>query len=250
MKIRIRKLFKFEDNRTFGWLVAVLIVAIGSFATGQSATAKIDSGDIDDMISDYLSVVNVSAVSSPIQARLRVQLQTAIQTGVIDENQLHLWGYGDETVATSDGSLVRDRERLRTRLREQLTRWRLLSAEWISAFDPLRTRFALCQAAPSSGCEADNQLLLQWNHMNRVEATYEQRLRDANGDDAAKSEIIRSRERVMVQLRQFLSGVGKEDLARLGVTEQEMVRLQNRLQNPASSSSSSTSTTTHPKGKP
>lgn len=230
----------------------VAVVALLSFIGGQRAAADIEVS-VDGIVEDYFELVLIDRVPTEVRMAIRNQFQLAIRAGIVDEKVIKALGYATTGKSEGSASTIQDMERLRTRLQEQLRRWKVIGPDWLEAYESVRARIQACRETSTPLCEEECRLLLQWNHMLQVREAFERRIQDENGDSAAIQELRSSLERAENRIRLILANGDNEILQRVGVSLQEMKQMQTQLTEMKSrqirESSSSSSSTTVPRGK-
>jgi hypothetical protein len=234
-------------------LKVMVFVALVSFVSGQRASAEIEITTVDDIINDYLDVVDIESLSTAMRVTLRSQIQEAVKLGAINEETYESLGYGNDDNEMVTPSTIRDRDQLRDRLTEQIQRWETIGPDWVTAFVPVRERTRTCWESPTTLCRTESRLLLQWNHMLQVTKMFDQRIQNAFGDEKKIGEIVASMERARLRIQAILTNGESAVLQDVGVPLQEMLQMQNQLQemnsNRQTNSPSTTSPSTNQKGK-
>jgi hypothetical protein len=233
-------------------LTAALVIALPVVP----ALAAIDNAVVDEVIADVLDVVDAEL---PVQVRSRLleQVSLAIGTGVVREDDLASWGYGvtdDSATPSTDRDRDRTRDQLRERLQDQLARWDVISPEWLRAMEQVREQVRTCVQDPTPQCRDQVQAMLEYRHAEQVQSMLQQRLTDADGDDAQVRELEQQRERAQLRVETMLQNGDAEVLDGSGVMREEMEQLRERLETQmrvqSTTSVASSSTTQEQKGQP
>lgn len=249
-----------KSTKTIGWSALVALISLTVAAAG-GARADVTNETLDALIDDALVVVDADAVTVETRTRLRDRLHAAIGVGALDDQTLVELGYvqTDNSVTPStERDRDRVRERLQERLRDQVERWNIISPEWLQVMEQLREQLRTCREVPTVTCLEENRVQMQYRQAEQVEATYQQRVREANGDEEVLRELERERARAQLRVETMLQNGDAEKMNEAGVQSREMEQLRTRLeahtqtqsQSTTSSAVASSSTQQERKGQP
>ncbi len=237
-----------ETQRLRNVLTGVVVLVLPMMA-GATWAPAINDGDAARIVEDYAEFAELESIPDDIQMRLEDAVMEAARLSVVEYDVLV-----DEGIVNSEAELSQIVDQMRERFMDQERLWEGIGPEWRGAFEQIRERFRLCLDNETPDCLNEYRLMLQYEHALRMEALFQERVGQAEGDAAKEftMQMERSRERMENMLRNGDS----EILNRLQITTQEMERLQTRLRDqlnsgPADGSTSSSSSTSSPgKGKP
>jgi hypothetical protein len=220
------------------------------------AIAAIDDSVVDEVVADVLDVVDAE-LSAQVRSRLREQVSLAIGAGVVRQDDLASWGYGitgDTVSPSTDRDRDRSRDQLRERLQDQLARWDVISPEWLRAMEQVREQVRACVQDPTPLCRDQVRVVLEYRHAEQVQSMLQQRLTDADGDDAQVRELEQQRERAQLRVETMLQNGDADVLYGSGVMREEMEQLRERLDTQMRAQSTTTvvpsSTIQEQKGQP
>lgn len=245
---------------TVWWTALAAAISVAAVLSGGTRAA-VTNETLDALIDDVLVVADANEVEVEARMRLRDLLHAAIGVGALNDETLAELGYAqtDSSVTPStDRDRERVRERLEERLRDQVERWNIISPEWLQVMEQLREQLRTCREVPTVTCLEENRVQMQYRQAERVEATYEARVREANGDAEVIGELERERARAQSRIETMLQNGDAEKMNEVGVPTREMEQLRTRLeqqeqtqsQSTISSAVASSSTQQERKGQP
>ena len=208
--------------RSMGWHVLVVVMALPIVA-GAAWSLALNDVDAARVVDDYAEFAELGSLPEDLQMRLEDVVMEAARLSVVEYDALV-----DEGIVNPEAELSQIVEQMRERFSEQQRLWEGIGPEWRGAFERVRDRFRLCFDNETPDCLNEYRLMLQYEHALQMEATFAERAGQRPMDEMSTLEMQmeRSRERVENMLRNG----DYETLMMYEITQQEMERLRNRLQ--------------------
>ena len=228
--------------------VTAVALAFGASVAGARVVAEGYEDEAPQIVGEVLAATDVNSVEAQVRTELQQQIRLAIQIGVIEEDELSELGFvaADDagTAATPTTLRTQDqlRQRIESRIAEQIQRWETIAPEWREAFGPLREQLRTCRVDASEGCLEEYRLEMQYRHAEQVQSTYQNRLSDSAGQGTQTQDLEQQRERAQLRVETMIQDGSANDLTDNGITLQEMERLRTQLQEQLRDGSGSTST--------